>query len=163
MRILFFWFFVMIASLACPAYGQSSKVVVNEKKSVAQLPQVRQFDKKKLLIEVLEKQESDWNKGNLTAFLSAYWNSDTLVSVSVRGVQYGRDRLERYLTASFPDSASMGHLDYDVIHIELIGDNDALLTGKWLRKNDKKFRGGYFSILIRKLQNRWQIVSEHFG
>lgn len=121
------------------------------------------FDKKKLLIGILEKQEADWNKGNLKGFLSAYWNSDTLRSVSVRGLQYGKDRLETYLFKAFPDSALMGILDYDVIHIELIGENDALLTGKWLRKNDKKFRGGYFSILIRKVHGRWQIVAEHFG
>lgn len=120
-------------------------------------------EKKKVLIGVLEKQESDWNRGDLKSFLAAYWNSDTLRSVSVRGLQYGWDRLQGNLSRTFPDSASMGHLDYDVIHIEMIGDNDALLTGKWLRKNDKKFRGGYFSILLRKINGRWLIVAEHFG
>jgi hypothetical protein len=121
------------------------------------------FEKKKMLIGILEKQESDWNKGNLNGFISAYWDSDTLRSVTVRGIQYGKDRLQRYLANNFPDSASMGHLNYDVVHIELIGENDALLTGKWLRKNDKKFRGGYFTILIRKLNSKWLIVAEHFG
>lgn len=116
-----------------------------------------------MLIGILKKQETDWNTGNMKGFLSPYWNSDTLLSVSVRGVQYGKERLERFLMKTFPDSASMGKLDYDIIHIELIGDNDAILTGKWLRKNDKKFRGGYFSILLRKLHGKWLIVSEHFG
>lgn len=121
------------------------------------------FEKKKLLISVLEKQEKDWNSGDLKSFLSAYWDSDSLVSVSVRGVQYGKVRLEQYLNRTFPDSSSMGNIDYQVIHVEMIGESDALLTGKWLRKNDKKFRGGYFSILLRKLQSRWKIVSEHLG
>ncbi len=121
------------------------------------------FEKKKMLISILKKQESDWNNGDLKGFMAAYWNSDTLMTVTIRGVQYGKDRLEKYLNRTFPDSASMGQLQYNVIHIELIGESDALLTGKWLRKNEKKFRGGYFSILLRKLNSRWVIISEHMG
>lgn len=121
------------------------------------------FEKKKMLISILKKQESDWNSGDLKGFMAPYWNSDTLMTVTVRGVQYGKDRLEKYLNRTFPDSASMGQLQYNVIHIELIGESDALLTGKWLRKNEKKFRGGYFSILLRKLNSRWVIISEHMG
>lgn len=144
--------------------AQSPKqAVLPAEKNQVKAPVNLLFEKKKLLIGILEKQESDWNHGNLKGFLSAYWDSDTLRSVSVRGIYYGKDRLQSYLKSTFPDSASMGNLSYDVVHIELLGDNDALLTGKWLRKNDKKFRGGYFSILLRKLQGRWQIVAEHFG
>ena len=120
-------------------------------------------EKKKMLISILEKQETDWNKGNLKGFLSAYWNSDTLRSLSVRGLQYGYDRLEKKLLKNYPDSVSMGHLDYDVIQIELIGEMDAMITGKWLRKNDKKFQGGFFTVLMRKIKGRWLIVSEQLS
>jgi hypothetical protein len=116
-----------------------------------------------MLISILEKQETDWNKGNLKGFLSAYWNSDTLRSLSVRGLQYGYDRLEKKLLKNYPDSVSMGHLDYDVIQIELIGEMDAMITGKWLRKNDKKFQGGFFTVLMRKIKGRWLIVSEQLS
>jgi|GEM_PF-2039396 hypothetical protein len=162
MRIWCFLFFALFRIL--PASGQNPKQMVtaaekNQVKSSANLI----FEKKKLLIGILEKQESDWNQGNMKGFLSAYWDSDTLRFVSVRGIHYGKERLQNHLKTTFPDTASMGTLSYDVVHIDLIGDNDALLTGKWLRKNDKKFRGGYFSILLRKLQGKWQIVAEHFG
>jgi hypothetical protein len=157
--LLFFWVLLVFS-----AAGQAPKPSgLPAEKNQVKPPVNFIFEKKKLLIGILEKQETDWNQGNLKGFLSAYWDSDTLRSVSVRGIYYGKERLQNHLKSTFPDSASMGNLSYDVVHIELIGDNDALLTGKWLRKNDKKFRGGYFSILLRKLQGRWQIVAEHFG
>jgi len=164
MVIRIFFFLLACTATAFSAEAQHAKTnPAGTEKSHSKPALNLLFEKKKMLIGVLEKQESDWNKGNLNGFISAYWDSDTLRSVTVRGIQYGKDRLQRYLTKNFLDSASMGHLDYDVIHIELIGENDALLTGKWLRKNDKKFRGGYFTILLRKLNNRWMIVAEHFG
>ncbi len=133
-----------------------------EKEIVRPAPNLA-HEKKKMLIFILEKQETDWNKGNLKGFLSAYWNSDTLRSLSVRGLQYGYDRLEKKLLKNYPDSVSMGHLDYDVIQIELIGEMDAMITGKWLRKNDKKFQGGFFTVLMRKIKGRWLIISEQLS
>jgi hypothetical protein len=164
MVIRFFFFLLACIATIFSAGAQHAKTIPSgsEKNQSKPAPNLI-FEKKKMLIGILEKQESDWNKGNLNGFISAYWDSDTLRSVTVRGIQYGKDRLQRFLTKNFPDSASMGHLDYNVIHIELIGENDALLTGKWLRKNDKKFRGGYFTVLIRKFNNKWLIVAEHFG
>jgi hypothetical protein len=164
MKLLFQFAFFLAFSTSVPVFCQQPKTG-NQAAEKSQLrPSLSLLhEKKKMLIGILEKQEKDWNQGNLKGFISAYWNSDSLMSVSVKGIQYGWDRMDRNLRRSFPDSAAMGHLDYDVVHIEFIGDNDALVTGKWLRKNEKKFRGGYFSILLRKLQGKWQIVAEHFG
>ena len=118
-------------------------------------------DKKKLILAVLEKQQVDWNKGNLNGFLDAYWKSDTLRMVTNRGVTYGFDKTASTYKKNFPDSTFMGKLDYDVIHVELIGETDALVTGKWLLKVEKKFKGGYFTFLFRKLKGRWIIVADH--
>lgn len=157
-RIFLVFLCMQTASFAQQNKMQASTGKVSQKESRDEV-----FEKKKILISVLEKQETDWNRGDMNAFLSAYWHSDTLVTVNVRGVQYGMDGFERYMKRNYPDTASMGHLEYEVFHISLIGENDALLTGKWLRKNNKKFRGGYFSILLRRMHNRWMIISEHLG
>jgi hypothetical protein len=118
-------------------------------------------EKKKLILAVLEKQQEDWNKGNLTNFLDGYWKSDTLRMVTNRGVSYGFEKTSATFKKNFPDSTFMGKLDYDVIHVELIGETDALVTGKWLLKVEKKFKGGYFTFLFRKLKGRWVIVADH--
>jgi hypothetical protein len=118
-------------------------------------------ERKKLILKVLEKQTEDWNKGNLTEFLDGYWKSDTLRMVTNRGVTYGFEKIAATWKKNFPDSTFMGKLDYDVIHVELIGETDAMVTGKWLLKVEKKFKGGYFTFLIRKLKGRWVIVADH--
>lgn len=149
--------------LSAGGMAQNSKQGGSAEKKQDKTPAESVFEKKKTLIALLKKQESDWNRADLTAFLQPYWDSDTLVTVNIRGLKYGKSSLERQLRKDFPDSSSMGHLDYEVIHISLIGEKDALLTGKWLRKNEKKFRGGYFTILLRKTGSRWVIISEHMG
>jgi len=118
-------------------------------------------DKKKIILSVLLKQQEDWNHGNLSGFTEGYWKSDTLRMVTNRGVNYGYDKMFAVLKKNYPDSTFMGKLDYDVIHVELIGEADALVTGKWLLKVDKKFKGGYFTFLFRKLKGRWVIVADH--
>ena len=118
-------------------------------------------EKKKLILAVLQKQQEEWNKGNLAGFMACYWNSDTLRFVSNRGVTYGWEKVMANYKKNYSDSSAMGKLDFDVIHVELIGDIDAMVTGKWLLKIDKKFKGGFFTLLFRKLKGKWLIVADH--
>ncbi len=144
--------------------GQTHKVVVPPPSKLKDLPKALAnpaHEKKKLILSVLEKQQSDWNRGDLEAFMAGYWNSDTLRMVSNRGVTYGWDKILARYKKSYGDSATMGKLDFDVIHVELIGEMDAMVTGKWLLKLDKKFKGGYFTLLFRKLKGKWVIVADH--
>lgn len=144
--------------------AQSTRPVIPppaKQKETPRPPPDPSHEKKKLILAVLKKQQEDWNRGSLNDFLSGYWNSDTLRMVTVRGVNYGFDKLATTYKKLYPDSASMGKLDYDVINVELIGEMDALVTGKWLLKIDKKFKGGYFTFLFRKIKNRWIIVADH--
>ena len=118
-------------------------------------------EKKKNILAVLQKQVEEWNRHSLDAFLSAYWKSDTLRMVSSRGVTYSWEKMAATFRKNYSDTSLMGTLEYDVIHVELIGEMDALVTGKWLRKVDKKFKGGYFTFLFRKLKGKWVIVCDH--
>lgn len=118
-------------------------------------------EKKKQILSVLHKQQEDWNKGDLDGFMSGYWNSDTLRFVSNRGVTYGWEKVMANYKKNYVDSAAMGKLDFDIIHVELIGELDAMVTGKWLLKIDKKFKGGFFTLLFRKLKGKWLIVADH--
>lgn len=118
-------------------------------------------EKKKTILAVLHKQQADWNRGDIEGYMSGYWKSDTLRMVTVRGVTYGFDKILANYKKSYPDSVAMGKLDFDVIHVELIGEMDAMVTGKWLLKLDKKFKGGFFTLLFRKIRNKWVIVADH--
>lgn len=158
-----FYFLVWMAFVP-QTWAQSQKPVVMPKATTAPpskaVPNLL-HEKKKLIINALHKQQEDWNRGDMAAFLSGYWNSDTLRTVNIRGVTYGWDKVSAQYRKNFPDSASMGKIDYDVIHVELIGENDVLVTGKWLLNMNKKFKAAYFTYLYRKRNGRWVIVAEH--
>jgi len=144
--------------------AQSGNVVTplpSKPKEIAKAVPNPAHEKKKLILAVLHKQQEDWNLGSLDGFMAGYWNSDTLRFVSNRGVTYGWNKIMGNYKKTYPDTALMGKLNFDVIHVELIGDNDALVTGKWLLKIQKKFKGGYFTLLFRKLKNKWVIVADH--
>jgi ketosteroid isomerase-like protein len=121
----------------------------------------KSHETKKIILSVLSKQEKEWNAGNIDSFMEGYWNSDTLRMVSNRGVTYGFEKIKANYKKNYPDSVAMGKLDFDIIHVELINENNAMVTGKWLLKIDKKFKGGYFTLLFRKLKNKWLIVADH--
>ncbi|HRH34435.1 MAG TPA: nuclear transport factor 2 family protein [Catalimonadaceae bacterium] len=143
---------------------QSSKPVIPppaKPKEVARPLPDPGHEKKKTILAVLHKQQDDWNRGDIDGYMSGYWKSDTLRMVTNRGVTYGFDKILTNYKKSYPDSAAMGKLDFDVINVELIGEMDAMVTGKWLLKIDKKFKGGFFTLLFRKIRNRWVIVADH--
>lgn len=118
-------------------------------------------NKKKDIISVLTLQQKEWNEGNLEAFMSHYWNSDTLRFVSKNGVVYGFDKVFDRYKKSYPDKASMGNLEFEIINVDLISDLNAMVTGKWLLKVENKFKGGYFTLMLRKIKEKWTIIADH--
>jgi len=149
--------------ISLSAFSQSGKVVLPapKPKETAKIPPNPTHEKKKIILSVLHKQQEEWNIGNLDGFMAGYWNSDTLRMVSTKGVTYGWEKVMSNYKKTYSDSAAMGKLDFDVIHVELIGETDALVTGKWLLKIEKKFKGGYFTLLFRKIKGKWLIVADH--
>lgn len=153
---------LLVLLLGPETWGQAEKNIGAKGKDLPAKAAVNSnHEKKKAIIAVLQKQEKDWNRGNLEDFMTGYWNSDTLRMVTKTGLTYGFQKAQANFKKNFPDSASMGQLNYEVVHVELIGENDAMVTGKWLLKIDKKFRGGFFTFLFRKKNGRWQIVADH--
>jgi hypothetical protein len=153
--------FLFTSFLAEAQTGKPVQLPPNKPKEATKPLPNPAHEKKKAILLVLQSQQQNWNKGVLDGFLEAYWKSDTLRMVSNRGVTYGWEKMKAGFLKNYPDSASMGRLDYDVIHVELIGETDALVTGKWLQKVEKKFKGGYFTFLFRKLKGKWVIVADH--
>lgn len=150
-----------------PVFGQATKPAAlvspptaRPKEESRPAPE-KSHEIKKNILAVLSKQEKEWNTGNIDGFMEGYWHSDTLRMVSSRGVTYGFDKIKANYKKSYPDSAAMGKLDFDIIHVELINDTNAMVTGKWLLKIDKRFKGGYFTLLFRKMKNKWWIVADH--
>jgi beta-aspartyl-peptidase (threonine type) len=112
---------------------------------------------------VLERQEADWNRGDLDAFLTGYWNSPRVV------FQSGGDRYDgweamraRYRKRYQSEGKAMGRVAFSGIEIELLGPEAALVRGKWrLTMPDGSRPGGLFTLIFRKFPAGWKIVHDH--
>ena len=116
---------------------------------------------KKDILNILETQRVAWNKGNLEEFMQTYWNSDSLLFVGKNGPKFGwQTTLENYKN-SYPDKAAMGILKFDVKQIRFLTATDAFVLGGWHLQREKGSLQGYFTLLLKKLNGEWKIISDH--
>ena len=110
---------------------------------------------------LLNEQQKAWNNGNLEAFMEPYWKSDSLRFMTQEKITKGwKQTLERY-KKGYPDKASMGVLEFDIVSIEILCEDAALVTGHWLVKSGDERNEGHFNLLWRKKNGRWVIVLDH--
>lgn len=109
----------------------------------------------------MKAQEFYWNKGDIEAFMEGYWNNTELVFVGKNGPTYGyQNTLENY-KKGYPDKASMGQLHFDILHTQQWDKNTIQLIGKYTLTRENDQPTGYFTLLFRKIDSVWKIVSDH--
>lgn len=117
-------------------------------------------DKKEILV-VLRDQQDAWNKGDLEGFMAGYWRSDSLKFIGKKGLTYGwKNTLENY-KKSYPDVSAMGKLSFEIISVELIENDAALVIGKWQLEREPDNPSGYFTLVWKKTGGKWLIVADH--
>ena len=109
----------------------------------------------------LEEQRIAWNSGDINRFMGTYWQSDSLMFVGKSGVTYGwKNTLDNY-KKGYPDTASMGKLDFDILEVKRLSENYFFVVGKWHLTRSIGNVGGHFTLLFRKIKNKWVIVADH--
>jgi hypothetical protein len=110
---------------------------------------------------LLEGQRISWNKGDVEGFMQGYWQSDSLMFIGKSGVTYGwQQTLDNY-RKNYPDTAAMGKLDFEYVEIKRLSVNYFFVAGKWHLTRTIGDIGGSFTLLIRKINNKWVIVRDH--
>ena len=113
--------------------------------------------------ELMMKQQRSWNEGNIEEFMSFYWNNDSLMFIGKNGIQYGwQTTLDNY-QKSYRNQQEMGELNFTNLHCKLLGDQHYQITGNWkLIRNDSLGNlSGFYSLLWKKIDDRWVIVYDH--
>lgn len=111
--------------------------------------------------KIFYQQEEDWNRGDIDAFMEAYWKSEELQFGGANGITRGwNETLERY-KKGYPDKESMGRLSFEIKDLSQHSEEVVSLTGSWEleRKNDRP--GGHFLLIWRKIDGQWKIVADH--
>jgi hypothetical protein len=148
----YFFTALFIVSFSLPGVGQ--RTIEAEKTQMAK--------ERRAILQILERQTTEWNAGRIDRFMNGYWPSDSLTFVGKVGVTYGYQATLANYKKRYPDRASMGTLKFDILELDLLTPNTAYVIGRYhLTRPQVGDTEGYFTLLWRKIKNRWVIVSDH--
>ena len=112
---------------------------------------------------VIEEQQAAWNRQDLEAFMSGYWNSPELTFFSgaheSKGWQAALDRYQKNYQGA---GHEMGKLEFANLRIEMLGPEAAFVRGEFhLTMSDGKTPHGLFTLVFRKFPEGWKIIHDH--
>ena len=110
---------------------------------------------------LLEEQRLAWNSGELEPFMSTYWKSDSLMFIGKSGVTYGWQNTLNNYKKGYPDTVAMGKLKFDILEVKRLSVMYFFVVGKWHLTRSIGDVSGHFTLLFKKIKNKWMIVADH--
>lgn len=120
-----------------------------------------QLSREDAIRDVLDKQVTAWNHGDIDGFMEGYWKSEKLSFVTASGVTRGwQNVIERY-RRGYPDRKTMGMLAFSDLEITLLSRDSAMVLGRWQLQRDADRPEGHFTLVLRRFPAGWRIVHDH--
>lgn len=113
------------------------------------------------IVSKLFKQQADWNKGDIDAFMEGYLKSDKLVFSGSSGPIYGWEATKERYKKNYSSRLLMGTLSFDVLNLIELSPTVAQLQGKFHLAREISDSSGFFTLIWLKLDDQWLIVSDH--
>lgn len=111
--------------------------------------------------KILYQQQADWNAGDIEKYMKGYWHNDSLMFIGKSGITYGwQQTLDNY-KKNYPDTGTMGKLDFELVEIKRLSVIYYYVVGKWHLTRSIGNIGGHFTLLFKKINNKWLIVKDH--
>ena len=114
-----------------------------------------------LIKNILSKQTTAWNDGNLEKFMDSYWRNDSLMFIGKNGLNYGWENTLKNYKKGYPNIDAMGKLDFTLIDVKRLSPEYYSVVGKWHLKRLVGDIGGTFTLLFRKIKRQWLIIQDH--
>ena len=107
------------------------------------------------------QQATDWNNGDLEAFMRGYIKSDKLKFVGGNGLTYGwRQTLENY-KKGYPTKEHSGILTFNLLEFDQLADDVFLVIGEFHLKRSLGDANGMFSVILKRINGAWKIIADH--
>ena len=111
--------------------------------------------------KVLQTQQRAWNAGDIDQFMESYWKSEDLTfSSGGKLTRTWRSTLENY-KERYPSRSDMGKLSFRNLEVTPLGVEAALVLGEWQLSREFQDLGGNFTLVFRRLGDKWVIVHDH--
>lgn len=115
------------------------------------------------LEQVLDKQVSAWNRGDLVAFMNTYAKSPDLTFFSGDTIAKGWEAtLARYRKRYQGAGKEMGQLSFTDTQVDMLSPEAAVVTARWhLLMHDGKKLEGLTTVVCKRTSDGWKIVHDH--
>ncbi len=110
---------------------------------------------------ILDKQTTAWNSGNIENFMQGYWQNDSLMFIGKTGITYGWQKTLDNYKKNYPDVAAMGKLDFTILQTKRLSALYYSVVGKWHLARSIGDLSGHFTLLFKRIKNNWVIISDH--
>jgi ketosteroid isomerase-like protein len=120
-----------------------------------------QSSDEKMIRQAMNEQLAAWNAGDINRFMETYWKNDSLMFIGKKGVTYGWENTKMNYIKSYPDTTVMGKLDFNIIQVKRLSVIYFSVVGKWHLTRSIGDVSGHFTLLFKRVKNKWVIISDH--
>ena len=111
---------------------------------------------------VLTAQQAAWNRGDLYGYMAGYLRSPDLIFTSGGNIRRGWDEtLAKYQARYGTDPSTMGTLGFELLSIQALGADGAVVLGRWRLTDTPVAGGGIFSVVLARTADGWKVVHDH--
>lgn len=113
--------------------------------------------------QILQDQQSAWNRGDIDAFMRTYNNSPDTTFIGTT-IQRGYSAVLARYKKTYATRAAMGTLAFSDLYIQILSPNYAVATGKFHLTRAAKAGGdasGFFTLILQHQPQGWKIILDH--
>jgi ketosteroid isomerase-like protein len=122
---------------------------------------IAQTTDEQMIKAAMTEQLNAWNAGDIDRYMETYWHSDSLMFIGKSGPTYGWEKTKANYKKGYPDTAAMGKLDFEIINMKRLSVIYYSVVGKWHLKRTIGDVGGAFTLIFKKIKNKWVIIQDH--
>jgi ketosteroid isomerase-like protein len=128
---------------------------------IISLSSMAQTKDEQIIRKMLADQISFWNKGDIPGFMQGYWENDSLVFIGKNGPTYGYNNTLRNYQKNYPNKDYMGVLNFDILSVQAIEKDHFFVIGKFMLQRKVGDASGHFTLIFKRINGVWKIVSDH--
>lgn len=128
---------------------------------IISLSSMAQTKDEQIIRKMLADQISFWNKGDIPGFMQGYWENDSLVFIGKNGPTYGYNNTLRNYQKNYPNKDYMGVLHFDILSVQAIEKDHFFVIGKFMLQRKVGDASGHFTLIFKRINGVWKIVSDH--
>ena len=111
---------------------------------------------------VLEEQRQAWNRGDLDGYMRGYARSPELVFTSGGKIRQGWEPTRAAYEKRYGgDPRGMGQLQFEVLGVQSVGEDGAVMLGRWRLTGTPQSGSGVFSAIFQRRAEGWRIIHDH--